>query len=376
MEPPSRDDHDDELIWGPDPKGKFSVKLAYEILDVCSNVSADSIWRIIWKWEGPSPVRHFLWLVAHERVLTNAERCRRHIAQDGTCYRCPNENEDLLHVCRDCKLAKEVWNSLFPQLVTIKFFLLNFQDWLCCGLQKEEPSMPFGITIWLLWKTLNEAVFEQKHATSDQLRLRVLHWIAGVRETMKADSQVMFKPVLQREEALIQWNPVPEGFITINTDGSVLHPSKQAAAGGIIRDWQGRKIAVFVANLGVCSIMRAELKAVDIGLKIAWELGFRKAHLQLDSKSAVSTIRSSSIDEDFRHCQTVRSIHERMSKNWEIRISHVFREANKVADLLAHHGHSLEFGVSENCMYASTIDREIWNDFLGASSPRLIIRNE
>ncbi|CAN1122460.1 Putative ribonuclease H protein At1g65750 [Linum perenne] len=316
MEPPTRDGCEDELIWGPDPKGKFSIKTAYEILDTYSDVSTGSIWRSIWKWEGPNRVRHFLWLIAHEKVLTNSERCRRHLTDDSRCHRCPNSVEDVLHVCRDCTLAKEVWSALFPQL-----------------------------------------------------------WIAGVRETMKADSYVMSNPAPLRQEALIQWSPAPEGFITINTDGSVIQPSKHAAGGGILRDWQGRKITAFAVNLETCSIMRAELKAADIGLKIAWEMGFRRVHLQLDSKAVVNTI-CGDIDEDSRHSQTIRSIHRWINRDWEIHVSHVFREANKVADLLAHFGHNLDFCFSGNCLYPSHIDREIWNDFNGASSPRMVIFNE
>ncbi|CAN1142660.1 Putative ribonuclease H protein At1g65750 [Linum perenne] len=273
------EDREDELIWGPGPKGKFSIKSAYEILDCISNESADNIWKTIWKWEGPNRVKHFIWLAAHERILTNSERCRRHIAQDSTCYRCPNICEDLLHVCRDCNLAKEVWK------------------------------------------------------------------------------------------------PAPEEFITINTDGSVTQPNMLAAAGGILRDWQGRKVAVFAANLGSCSIMRAELRAAEFGLQLAWKLGFRKIHLQMDSKSAITSIQGKN-EEDSRHWQTIRSIHNWLAKEWEVRVSHVFREANRVADLLAHHGHNLDFGISVDCAYPSVIDREIWNDFIGASSPRVILFND
>ncbi|CAN1142663.1 Putative ribonuclease H protein At1g65750 [Linum perenne] len=148
-----------------------------------------------------------------------------------------------------------------------------------------------------------------------------------------------------------------------------------AAAGGILRDWQGRKVAVFAANLGSCSIMRAELRAAEFGLQLAWKLGFRKIHLQMDSKSAITSIQGKN-EEDSRHWQTIRSIHNWLAKEWEVRVSHVFREANRVADLLAHHGHNLDFGISVDCAYPSVIDREIWNDFIGASSPRVILFND
>ncbi|CAN1818067.1 hypothetical protein LINPERHAP1_LOCUS28261 [Linum perenne] len=73
MEPPKDDEQDDELIWGPYPRGKFTLKLAYEMLDRSNDTSTCDLWKIVWKWEGPSRVKHFLWLVAHNRILTNSE---------------------------------------------------------------------------------------------------------------------------------------------------------------------------------------------------------------------------------------------------------------------------------------------------------------
>ncbi|CAN1241241.1 hypothetical protein LINPERPRIM_LOCUS4882 [Linum perenne] len=37
-------------------------------------------------------------------------------------------------------------------------------------------------------------------------------------------------------------------------------------------------------NLGNCSITRAEWKGVVSGLQLAWEQGYRKIQLQLDSR--------------------------------------------------------------------------------------------
>ncbi|CAN1175163.1 hypothetical protein LINPERPRIM_LOCUS30672 [Linum perenne] len=36
--------------------------------------------------------------------------------------------------------------------------------------------------------------------------------------------------------------------------------------------------------------MRAEMTAAEMGFKIAWDIGFRKIHLQLDSQAADAAI--------------------------------------------------------------------------------------
>ncbi|CAN1801836.1 Putative ribonuclease H protein At1g65750, partial [Linum perenne] len=108
--------------------------------------------------------------------------------------------------------------------------------------------------------------------------------------------------------------------ITINTDGSVIQPHSRAAAGGILRTSLGRPVSTFAANLGRCTIMRAELRAAEYGLMIAWDMGFRKVHLQLDSMAAVTVILGDQEDNS-RHGRTLESILELRNRNWEVTIS-------------------------------------------------------
>ncbi|CAI0545229.1 unnamed protein product, partial [Linum tenue] len=64
--------------------------------------------------------------------------------------------------------------------------------------------------------------------------------------------------------------------ITLNSDGSVLPDTGQAAAGALIRDHTGRYIAAYAYNLGFCSITQAELRGAVEGLQVAWNLGYRQ----------------------------------------------------------------------------------------------------
>ncbi|CAN0855600.1 hypothetical protein LINGRAHAP2_LOCUS6268, partial [Linum grandiflorum] len=57
-------------------------------------------------------------------------------------------------------------------------------------------------------------------------------------------------------------------------------------------DSQGQRIAAFAANLGRCTITRAEIRSAIFGLRVACELGFRNVELQLDSTTSISAITS------------------------------------------------------------------------------------
>ncbi|CAI0376601.1 unnamed protein product [Linum tenue] len=140
----------------------------------------------------------------------------------------------------------------------------------------------------------------------------------------------------------ISWKPPREGWTQVQTDGSVYTSTGVAAAGGLLRDHLGGCSKAFVCNLGRCSLTSAELKAAAIRLKIAWEEGHRKVELNLDSKTAISIILGSE-DDDHRHGLLAASIRVLLNLDWEVKISHVFREMNVAADYLANVGHRFTF---------------------------------
>ncbi|CAN1181307.1 Putative ribonuclease H protein At1g65750 [Linum perenne] len=144
---------------------------------------------------------------------------------------------------------------------------------------------------------------------------------------------------------MIGWNPAPSDWVTLS----------------IIRDHLGRPIATFSANLGTCTIMLAELRAAEMGFRIAWDLGLRKVQLQMDSLAAAAAINGETIV-NLRHERTLHSIEELRRRNCVTSVSHIYKEGNCVADLLAHHGHSLDFGIHTDCIYPVEVRSAIWND--------------
>ncbi|CAI0381292.1 unnamed protein product [Linum tenue] len=76
---------------------------------------------------------------------------------------------------------------------------------------------------------------------------------------MEKDRLVLKTVLPIRTEVEISWKSPPPEWVTLNSDGSVLPDTGQAAAGGLIRDHTGRCIAAYARNLGFCSITQAEL---------------------------------------------------------------------------------------------------------------------
>ncbi|CAI0399883.1 unnamed protein product [Linum tenue] len=102
-------------------------------------------------------------------------------------------------------------------------------------------------------------------------------------------------------------------------------------------------MVAYSVNLGGGSITSAQLAGIAHGLQIAWGRGCRKVALQTDSSTAISLIQSANTTHP--HHTLVDFIRRLLEREWEVSVSHVFREANFVADHLASVGHSLSMGV-------------------------------
>lgn len=76
----------DRLSWG-SADGEFTVKSAHAFLtcDETPKQKMDCFFKKVWQVVAPERVRLFLWLVAHQAVMTNMERYRRHLGDSTVC---------------------------------------------------------------------------------------------------------------------------------------------------------------------------------------------------------------------------------------------------------------------------------------------------
>ncbi|CAN1188299.1 Putative ribonuclease H protein At1g65750 [Linum perenne] len=174
-------------------------------------------------------------------------------------------------------------------------------------------------------------------------------------------------------EADIAWQAGRPGWITLNLDGSVVQ--RRAAAGGIVRDNEGRGLLAYSMNLGICSITRAELRGALEGIKRAWEAGYQRVEIQSDSKAAIDILIDNSAVISHSHAMEVLEFRDWLRRDWEIKIRHVYREANFAADYLASRGHSLPRGSHYFDLSDSRLAHLIRYDCMGISEPRMILIN-
>lgn len=156
---------EDKTGWMDPATGKFSVSTTYDIAigEDCSTDAAK--WNSIWKIKVPNRVRTFLWLVTHNRIMTNENKVKRGMTESDKCWCCCNTVENEEHVLRHCALAERVWRAIFPDF-SEKTKVLSFSSWLKEGIKNKgngrhpiNTTTVFAMTTSWIWRWRNEAIF-------------------------------------------------------------------------------------------------------------------------------------------------------------------------------------------------------------------------
>ncbi|KAJ8442545.1 hypothetical protein Cgig2_026487 [Carnegiea gigantea] len=95
---------EDHLVWDGASSSRFSIKFALTLIHEDILKVRDRVWQFIWKLKALQRLRFFLWLVAHDRLMTNTNRVSGGLADDSRCKGCLLKEEDAIHLLRDCKV--------------------------------------------------------------------------------------------------------------------------------------------------------------------------------------------------------------------------------------------------------------------------------
>jgi hypothetical protein len=96
----------DTLLWKFDPNGMLNVKSMYAVINFRGIIHVHV--HSTWKLKIPPNIHFFLWLMAHNKILTRDNMLKRQSVDDLTCVFC-NELETCIHLFFECVVAKAVW---------------------------------------------------------------------------------------------------------------------------------------------------------------------------------------------------------------------------------------------------------------------------
>ena len=107
----------DEWYWLTDPKGIYSVRSYYKLLDFINEPPDSCIWHKIWKLAVPANVKNFFWRAATNVVSIADNLIQRRVKVNYICPICNASNELLLHILMECPFAKTCWLLLLVGFV-------------------------------------------------------------------------------------------------------------------------------------------------------------------------------------------------------------------------------------------------------------------
>ncbi|KAK6138093.1 hypothetical protein DH2020_028157 [Rehmannia glutinosa] len=135
------------------------------------------------------------------------------------------------------------------------------------------------------------------------------------------------------EKAVVIWSKPDFGWVKVNTNGASRGNPGPAGCGGVLRDSSGSIIAGFSKFINHSSNVHAELMSILFGLELAMELDLPKIWIESDSLVSIQLLQAKP-PFYWQYQDTILLIQDQM-KQREVRISHIYREGNSVADFLA-----------------------------------------
>jgi ribonuclease HI len=196
-----------------------------------------------------------------------------------------------------------------------------------------------------------------------------LDYVNTYKLSMKAEEQT--RRGNEKQWTNIKWlTPSPRWFV-LNSDGAAKTSDRKAGCGGVLRSDNGTWIEGFAKAVGDTTAYMAELWGIYEGLHLAQRRGVMRLELRTDSHIIAQCLKDSKSG-SIRGCALVKKIRSLLNEPWEIRIIHVFREANRCADVLANMGSEGDSGIEFFSSPPSRARQIVEDDIRGVSFPRLI----
>lgn len=230
----------------------------------------------------------------------------------------------------DCVFARNVWDSIShcptPPLHTLITSRLAQPS--TVPLPDSSSLAKILLICWKIWDSMNNLIFRgiSPHPS------RVIFAASCVQASFDTSIASIAHP-----PNLIFWKTTPHLTCKLNFAGYVLH--SKVAAGFVIRNDSSSPIVAGATSLGDLNVLMAEAAGLRLGLIQARKLGLQDIYVEGDFKLLIDCINGSSTI-PWRISTFVNDIKRLVHAFSFISFTHVFREANFVADALANLGHS------------------------------------
>ncbi|OIT22333.1 putative ribonuclease h protein [Nicotiana attenuata] len=247
------------------------------------------------------------------------------------------------HMFFNCRHSKPIWDQLgtfykYPDQPHNELTIHNWLKPLCHNkspfnrLLSKGDILPF--TLWHIWTHRNNFIFNNKKSP-----LSLKNIIKSATEFKLLTES--FQSPNPKMTIYIKWKPPDRGIYKLNIDGSSLGNPGRVGIGGVIRDWDSNWIIGFTMSIHHATNIFTEGLALIQGLRIAIQQSIRRLVVETDCNLLINMLTN----ENGPYQNLITDCRWMLTRAGEPQVTHVFREANGVADIMAKHGsNSNSFG--------------------------------
>jgi ribonuclease HI len=343
----------DKFLWQHSDSGDLELKHAYIFK---SQHVQDLHWaKAIWNIAIPPSKSLMVWRLMHDKMPTDEKLMEKGCAIPSMCNLCKNNVESSFHLFFECHYAIKLWSWLAGCLnVTLQFYSTD-DIWKLCDLNwspQSKVTMTAAIINLLntLWLVRNKARFDNILISwQSAISLIISNTSLSGNNTLKTSSNSMRdfsflklfqitihhpRPTVLKE---VLWTPPMPSWYKCNIDGAFCGSSGNASCGGIFRDHEAEFVYGFAEPLTASNAFIAEICGFMRAIEIAYQKSWNHLWIETDSLLVVSA---------FNHPDkpVAWSLRNRwknaifMASHMHIIVTHIYREGNQVADLLANYG--------------------------------------
>ncbi|XP_027171434.1 uncharacterized protein LOC113771000 [Coffea eugenioides] len=352
-------DLQDQMVWEGSVSGEFTIVSAVEDLRRKGNTSLVS--KYIWSSALPKKMSFFVWRLLRKWIPVDVQLQRKGVFLGSRCPCCSGARETAEHLFVGGPVAAVVWGHFGRQFGILRRGVQGvsslLMSWFLSHRKVSENHIRVLVPIaalWFLWRARNQARFEGSPMAAESIIWQVGHFIELLGKAQKlgrafsGDRDCIWAGGLRgtgsvHRPALVAWIKPPSPVLKLNTDACVT--AAGAFGGGVVRSSEGKMIFAFYKEFGEASVVHAEALAVLTGLLHCQEMRLTRVRAESDSLALVQMVNSGVVAR-WPLCNVLRRIRHLLMELGAT-VTHVFREANMVADALA----SLQVG--HDMMYLS-----------------------
>ncbi|KAJ0495910.1 putative reverse transcriptase zinc-binding domain-containing protein [Helianthus annuus] len=169
----------DRWTWTLGNSGVYSVSSVRNEVNhtIYSNLGLEFEWN---NWS-PIKVNFLVWRLIQDKVPTVSALAQRNVfVANSRCKLCEEEYESALHLFGSCHVAIELWDFISKWCRIHPIFILELED--LANIHKRNRgskrwekvvSMVTQATIWVIWRSRNDAVFNDKRSNVNRMKEEV-----------------------------------------------------------------------------------------------------------------------------------------------------------------------------------------------------------